>query len=70
MEYYDWDKSKSRESLITIFCWPEPPKDIDYQTIPSATEYKVAVSDLINKGEDEFSVNRYKEAVKNLLNLK
>ncbi|XP_046466475.1 small ribosomal subunit protein mS35 [Neodiprion pinetum] len=67
MEYYDWDKSKSRDGLITLYCWPEPPMDNDYETIPHATEYKIAVSDLINNGEDEYSLNKYKEAVKNML---
>ncbi|XP_043461020.1 28S ribosomal protein S35, mitochondrial [Leptopilina heterotoma] len=70
MEYYDWDTNKSRENLISLLCWPEPPKDIDYQTVPHAVEYKMAVTDLINNGEDEHSVDKYKEAVKNLLNLK
>lgn len=70
MEYYDWDRNKSRETLITLLCWPEPPKDIDYKTIPHAEEYKIAVTDLINNGEDEYAVNKYKEAVKNLFNIK
>lgn len=70
MEYYDWDRSKSRDSLVTIHCWPNPPTDNDYETIPHVTEYKIAVSDLINDGEDEFSINKYKEAVKNMLALK
>lgn len=70
MEYYDWDRSKSRESLVTLHCWPNPPTDDDYETIPHATEYKIAVSDLINNGEDEYSIGKYKEAVKNMLSLK
>lgn len=70
MEYYDWDTSPSRTHLVTLYKWPEPPTDYDYETIPHATEYKIAVSDLINNGEDQYSVNKYKEAVKNLLNLK
>ncbi|EZA60475.1 hypothetical protein DMN91_010933 [Ooceraea biroi] len=70
MEYYDWDTSASRTNLVTLYRWPEPPTDYDYETIPHVTEYKIAVSDLINNGEDQYSVNKYKEAVKNLLNLK
>ncbi|XP_015122128.1 28S ribosomal protein S35, mitochondrial [Diachasma alloeum] len=71
MEYYDWDRNKSRETLVTIYSWPnEPPEDLNYDTIPHVTEYKVAVADLINTGEDQFSVNKYREAVKNLLHLK
>ncbi|KAL0103557.1 hypothetical protein PUN28_017668 [Cardiocondyla obscurior] len=70
MEYYDWDINQSRISLVTMYKWPESPTDYDYETIPNATEYKVAVSDLINNGEDQYAINKYKEAVKNLLNLK
>lgn len=71
MEYYDWDKNKSREKLVTIHAWPEPPSnDLDYEKIPNVTEYKIAVTDLINNGEDHFTVNKYREAVKNLLHLK
>ena len=70
MEYYDWDKHKSRESLVTIHAWPNIPQDLDYETIPHATEYKIAVSDLMNNGEDSHSLNKYRAAVKNLLHLK
>lgn len=70
MEYYDWDTNQSRINLVTLYKWPEPPTDYDYETIPHATEYKIAVSDLINNGEDEYAINKYKAAVKNLLNLK
>ena len=70
MEYYDWDKSISRKSLVTVHCWPNIPTDTNYEHIPSATEYKIAVSDLINNGEDSFSINKYKQAVKNVLHLK
>ncbi|KAG8038347.1 hypothetical protein G9C98_006674 [Cotesia typhae] len=71
MEYYDWDKNKSRKTLVSIHVWPNnPPEDLDYQKIPNATEYKMAVTDLINTGEDHFTVNKYRESVKNLLHLK
>ncbi|XP_034941958.1 28S ribosomal protein S35, mitochondrial [Chelonus insularis] len=71
MEYYEWDRNKSRETLVKIHAWPsDPPEDLDYDTIPNVTEYKIAVSDLINTGEDHFTVNKYREAVKNILHLK
>lgn len=70
MEYYDWDRSKSRESLALLHAWPKPSTEIDVEAIPAAMEYKIAVSELMNKGEDLSSVNKYKEAVKNVLNLK
>ncbi|XP_043287143.1 28S ribosomal protein S35, mitochondrial [Venturia canescens] len=71
MEYYDWDKHKSREALVSTHSWPDlPPKDFDYETIPHVTEYKIAVSDLINNGEDDHSLNKYRLAVENLLHLR
>lgn len=70
MEYYDWDKGKSRENLISLHAWPESPTNIDIEDIPVATEYKIAVSELMNKGEDHDSLNKYKMAVKNVLHLK
>ncbi|XP_053971999.1 28S ribosomal protein S35, mitochondrial [Hylaeus volcanicus] len=69
MEYYDWDKNKSRDSLVSMYSWPNPSIDCNYEDIPHGTEYKSAVSDLINNGEDHFSINKYKQAVKNVLNL-
>lgn len=70
MEYYEWDNNKSRQNLVARHCWPESPNDLSYEHIPHAKEYKTAVSDLINNGEDNFSINKYKEAVRNVLNLK
>lgn len=70
MEYFDWDTSPSRTNLVTLYKWPEQPIDYDYENIPCAMEYKIVVSDLINNGEDQYSIDKYKEVVKNLLNLK
>lgn len=70
MEYFDWDTSKSRTSLVTLHRWPITPTDYDYESIPHVTEYKIAVSDLVNNGEDLYSIEKYKDSVKNLLNLK
>ncbi|XP_072750893.1 small ribosomal subunit protein mS35 isoform X1 [Anoplolepis gracilipes] len=70
MEYFNWDTSQSHTNLVTLYTWPTLPVDYDYETIPHAMEYKIAVSDLTNNGEDQYSINKYKEAVKNLLNLK
>lgn len=70
MEYYDWNKSKSKESLSSTYNWPKIPIDFNCKYIPHATEYETAVSDLINKGENQFSIDKYKQAVKNVLNVK
>lgn len=70
MEYYDWDKSKSKRSLLNLHYWPEPPKSDDYSEVAHSDDYKTAVSDMINNGEDDNSVNKYKESVKQLLSLR
>ncbi|XP_011501401.1 PREDICTED: 28S ribosomal protein S35, mitochondrial [Ceratosolen solmsi marchali] len=67
MEYYDWEKNQSKKNLVTIYAWPEIPQDFNYAHIPHAEEYKVAVSELINNGEDEHSINKYKQVVKKLM---
>lgn len=70
MEYYVWEKNKSKESLMARHSWPEAPSDSGYESIPHANQYRDAVSDLINKGEDLSSLDQYKQAVKNMLYLK
>ncbi|CAL7944121.1 unnamed protein product [Xylocopa violacea] len=70
MEYYDWVRNKRKETLIALCSWPKVPEDSNYEHIPHAVEYKTAVEDLINKGENQDSLNNYKHAVKNVLNLK
>lgn len=39
MEYYDWNKSKSKESLSSTYNWPKIPIDFNCKYIPHATEY-------------------------------
>lgn len=70
MEYFDWDKSKSRETLVSIHRWPSQPTDNEYKDIPNAKQYKTAVEELVNNGENDESVNQYKNAVLNVLNLR
>lgn len=69
MEYYDWDKSKSKESLISLYSWPNTSSGTSHECIPHATEYRIAVTDLISKEENEWLIDKYKQAVKNVLNL-
>ncbi|CAK9829462.1 28S ribosomal protein S35, mitochondrial [Anthophora retusa] len=70
MEYYDWDKNKSRKSLTAMYNWPNSSIDSNTECIPHVTEYKTAVSNLINKGENQSAIDEYRKAVQNLLNLK
>ncbi|CAK9802517.1 28S ribosomal protein S35, mitochondrial [Anthophora plagiata] len=70
MEYYDWDKSKSKESLTAMYNWPNSSIDSNTECIPHVTEYKTAVSNLINKEENQSTIDEYKKSVQNLLNLK
>lgn len=71
MEYFDWDKSESRTTLTKLHYWPKKSEgDLDYTTIPVATEYKKAVSNLVNEGDSKTTLGSYKESVLRLVGLK
>ncbi|XP_003703148.1 mitochondrial ribosomal protein S35 [Megachile rotundata] len=70
MESYYWDKRKSKKNLGNIHCWPQTFTECNYESIPSVTEYKNAVTDLMSNEENHDLLNQYKEAVKNVLNIK
>jgi hypothetical protein len=67
MEYYDWEEHQSKKNLVTIYTWPEVPQNYNCSHIPHVEEYKIAVSELINNGEDENSLNKYKQVVEKLM---
>ncbi|XP_050295803.1 28S ribosomal protein S35, mitochondrial [Anthonomus grandis grandis] len=62
MEYYDWGTNVSKKSIEAIF-------NKDSSEIPHSMEYSAAVVSYMNDGEDEYTISKYKEAVKKLLNL-
>lgn len=69
MECYNWDKRKSKQNLANLYSWPNTSTDIDVESIPHVTEYKNAVTNLMNNEDNDASLKQYKDAVKNLLNL-
>lgn len=60
MEYYDWEKNKSKKTYITLKYWPQKidPSEMDKISLDDddkAKEYKEAVTSLFNDGEYSFS---------------
>ncbi|XP_019871921.2 28S ribosomal protein S35, mitochondrial [Aethina tumida] len=62
MEYYDWNNNQSKKSVEEIFAKPA-------DQIPNIKTYSEAVSNLMNEGENDYTLTKYGEAVKQLLNL-
>ncbi|KAK7871324.1 hypothetical protein R5R35_007588 [Gryllus longicercus] len=70
MEYYDWEQNVSYKNVLGTLNWPQSVKDTEnFKLTPEMEEYKKAISDLMNKGEDLYTISKYKEATKKLLNL-
>lgn len=64
MEYYDWLNNNSKVTSEAIVNWenPENNKKVD-------ENYIKCVENLINEGENEYNISKYKNEVLNLLNL-
>ncbi|KAF5304423.1 hypothetical protein FQR65_LT07953 [Abscondita terminalis] len=62
MEFYDWNVSKSKISIETIFA--KPVGEID-----KAGVYSAAVGALMNEGENEYTLTKYGDSVRELLHL-
>ncbi|XP_060535898.1 small ribosomal subunit protein mS35 isoform X2 [Cylas formicarius] len=62
MEYYDWDKSPSKASVEALF----GQKCVE---ISGVEEYSEAVSNYMNEGENDYTVSKYEESVRKLLQL-
>ncbi|KAF2892771.1 hypothetical protein ILUMI_13406 [Ignelater luminosus] len=62
MEYYDWKVSASKKSIETLF-------GKEHTDITHADTYSQTVDALMNEGESEYSVTKYGEAVRQMLQL-
>jgi len=60
----DKEKSKTPACVESL---PSQPSDEDIVRLAQVQEYKTAVTELLNEGEDVRSLDRYKNAVKRLL---
>lgn len=70
MEYYDWDQSVSKKSMLNILNWPQPADETKEVSLsPEVEQYRDAVSMFMNEGENEYTINNYKRAVKKVFNL-
>ncbi len=59
MEYYDWEKNKSKRAYIALKYWPKRIEDIDVEkesveNDQNGQAYKEAVSAIFNEGEYHF----------------
>ncbi|XP_026468283.1 28S ribosomal protein S35, mitochondrial-like [Ctenocephalides felis] len=67
MEYYDWQNNASRKSVIAIHNFGQD--KIEESLIPNIVSYSEAVSNIMNHGENDASILKYKEEVKKMFNL-
>lgn len=67
MEEYIWSRNKSKQSAEAILRWGGQQKDDEVVNVPS--EYSASVEQIINDGENEYNIEKYKGAVLNLLQL-
>lgn len=72
MEYYDWDASASRKNVMGLLSW-KPDQNAAEMSADAMDfdikEFKEAVSKIMNEGEEEYTLSRYKEEVKKLFSL-
>ncbi|XP_067613517.1 small ribosomal subunit protein mS35 [Eurosta solidaginis] len=67
MEYYKFERNKSKQSVEAILNWGRPLDDS--QKLQPHMSFAQSVEQLINEGENEYNLNRYKEEVLKLLNV-
>jgi small subunit ribosomal protein S35 len=63
METYHWERNVSKESCLNILNYKTDSKD----AIQPPVEYGKSVEALMNDGENEYNINKYKEQVLKLL---
>jgi len=61
MEYYDWEKNKSKKAYLTVKYWPQKlePDEMDKISLnddDTAKEYKEAVTSIFNDGELVYNI--------------
>jgi len=66
MEYYHFDRNQSKISTEEILNFGKPS---DAPKTPPSQEFAQAVEQLINDGENEYNLNKYKEEVVKMLGL-
>jgi small subunit ribosomal protein S35 len=65
MEYYDWNRNQSKVSSTEILNWNSKSE----QKIEPPVEYAKSVEALLNDGENDYNLNKYKEQVIKMLGI-
>ncbi|XP_044753102.1 28S ribosomal protein S35, mitochondrial [Coccinella septempunctata] len=60
MEFYDWNTSKSKKNVEKLF-------GKESKSIENIDPYSDALNDLMNDGENQYNLTKYRESVKKLL---
>lgn len=68
MEHYDWHEHKSKDTSTSILNWSSTGVKTENQKQPSQS-YIESVETIMNDGENEYNLDKYKEQVVNLLGL-
>lgn len=65
MEYYDWNRNKSKVSATEILNY----RSTAAQKVEPPQEYAKSVEELLNDGENDYNLEKYKEQVVKMLGL-
>lgn len=65
MEIYYWDRNRSKVSATEILNWQLTSE----QKVEPPREYGKTVEALLNEGENEYNLNKYKEQVVKMLGI-
>ncbi|KAM7358786.1 mitochondrial ribosomal protein S35 [Cochliomyia hominivorax] len=68
MEYYKYERNKSKESVESILNWGKSPEGGN--KLQASDGFIQSVEKLINEGENEYNLNKYKEEVIKMLGVK
>lgn len=72
MEYYDWHLNKSKEAAVNIINWNNRDNATALSTSDlndRTNEFAKSVENMINEGENEYNIDKYKIEVIKLLDL-
>lgn len=64
MEYYDWNRNKSKQAATDILNWNN-----NGEKVEPPESYGKSVETLLNDGENQYNLNKYKDEVLNMLKL-
>lgn len=65
MEFYDWHSNKSKLTSTEILNW----RSTSDEKIEPSKGYSESVEKLLNEGENDYNLNKYKEEVIKMLGL-